>query len=127
MLYNDYKEIPANLRKVILEETLERRINKVSLTLCNQIIEDHLRHEEEMESLRHFSVQYKKGNTVKTFQYTSGQDALTALDQMIGFDERDPTVVAILRQADRVVRGYFKGQWLIPAPKDAIKFNKVGV
>ena len=44
-----------------------------------------------------------------------------------GFDERDPTVVAILRQADRVVRGYFKGQWLIPAPKDAIKFNKVGV
>ena len=127
MLYNDYKEIPANYRRIVLDETLEKRINKVSLERCNQIIEDHLRHEAEMESLRHFSVQYKKGSVTKTFEYTSGQEALTALDQMIGYDDRDLSVVAVLKQADRVIRGYFNGQWIVPAPKDAVKFNKVGV
>jgi hypothetical protein len=80
-----------------------------------------------METLRHFSVQYKKGSVTKTFEYTSGQEALTALDQMIGYDDRDLSVVAVLKQADRVIRGYFNGQWIVPAPKDAVKFNKVGV
>jgi hypothetical protein len=37
------------------------------------------------------------------------------------------SVVAVLKQADRVIRGYFNGQWIVPAPKDAVKFNKVGV
>jgi hypothetical protein len=127
MLYNDYNEIPANLRRVILDETLEKRINKVPLSLCNRIIDDHERHEAEMETLRHFSVQYKKGSVTKTFEYTSGQEALTALDQMIGYDDRDLSVVAVLKQADRVIRGYFNGQWIVPAPKDDVKFNKVGV
>jgi|TARA_B110000908_G_C9812557_1_gene253610 hypothetical protein len=127
MLYNDYNEIPANLRRVILDETLEKRINKVPLSLCNRIIDDYERHEAEMETLRHFSVQYKKGSVTKTFEYTSGQEALTALDQMIGYDDRDLSVVAVLKQADRVIRGYFNGQWIVPAPKDAVKFNKVGV
>ena len=127
MLYNDYNEIPANLRRVILDETLEKRINKVPLSLCNRIIDDYERHEAEMETLRHFSVQYKKGSVTKTFEYTSGQEALTALDQMIGYDDRHLSVVAVLKQADRVIRGYFNGQWILPAPKDAVKFNKVGV
>ena len=127
MLYNDYNEIPANLRRVILDETLEKRINKVPLSLCNQIIDDYTRHEAEMETLRHFSVQYKKGSVTKVFEYTSGEDALVALDQLIGYDEKDLSVVAVLKQADRVIRGYFNGQWILPAPKDAVKFNKVGV
>jgi hypothetical protein len=39
MMYCDYSEITADLRRVVLEETDEKRITDVPLALCNEIIE----------------------------------------------------------------------------------------
>ena len=127
-MYRDYSEIPVDLRRVILEETDEKRVTHVPLALCNEIIEGYLQHEQELTYLRNFEVTFaKNGGKQQVMRFNSSDDALSALDELIGYDEKDTNVVAVLKQADRVIRGYYKGRWFDPAPKDAIKFNKVGV
>lgn len=128
MMYRDYSEIPVDLRRVILEETDEKRVTHVPLALCNEIIEGYLQHEQELAYLRNFEVTFaKNGGKQQVMRFNSSDNALSALDELIGYDEKDTNVVAVLKQADRVIRGYYKGRWFDPAPKDAIKFNKVGV
>ena len=41
MRFKDYKDIPAELRRVILEETNETRVKNVSIPVCNEILEEH--------------------------------------------------------------------------------------
>ena len=128
MMYCEYSEIPVDLRRVILEETDEKRVNNVSLALCNKIIESYLQEQEELSYLRNFEVAFaKNGGLTKVMKFNNSRDALCALDELIGYDEKYTNVVAVLKQADRVIRGYYNGRWFEPAPKDAVKFNKVGV
>tara|TARA_B100000768_G_C11284379_1_gene381106 strand:- start:7634 stop:8014 length:381 start_codon:yes stop_codon:yes gene_type:complete len=126
MKYQSHSEIPIQYRKIILSAVSEKRVNKVDIIKCNDIIEEHDRHEAQMAPLRKFQITYQKGKTRKVYDYNNASDALTTLDQLIGFDERDPDVLAVVKQGDRIVRGYFKGEWYIPEPRDAIKYvNRV--
>jgi hypothetical protein len=128
MMYCDYSEITADLRRVVLEETDEKRITDVPLALCNEIIESYLRHEKELTYLSDFEIEFvKDGDKQQVMKFNSSDAALCALDELIGYDKKYTNVVAVLKQADRVIRGYYRGRWLEPAPKDAIKFKKVGV
>ena len=65
MRYRDYKEIPTELRRVILEETNETRVKHVSIHVCNEIIEEYLELQKENEKLKAFTVEYvnRNGNT----------------------------------------------------------------
>ena len=49
-MYKDHKDIPTQYRRMILEETLEKRVSKVPLSFCNEIINEHIRMQEENEN-----------------------------------------------------------------------------
>ena len=127
MIYKDYKDIPAELRRVILEETNETRVKNVSFPLCLEIIEDHFQFQKENEKLKSFTVEYvnRNGNT-KMFKFKSVHDAFVKMDMIIGHGTKKRTDIMIaLRQADRLIKGYVKGKYISPPPRDAIEIKKV--
>lgn len=127
MIYKDYKDIPAELRRVILEETNETRVKNVSFPLCLEIIEDHFQFQKENEKLKSFTVEYvnRNGNT-KMFKFKTVHDAFVKMDMIIGHGTKKRTDIMIaLRQADRLIKGYVKGKYISPPPRDAIEIKKV--
>lgn len=127
MRYRDYKEIPTELRRVILEETNETRVKHVSIHVCNEIIEEYLELQKENEKLKAFTVEYvnRNGNT-KMFKFKTVHDAFVKMDAIIGHGPKKRTDIMIaLRQADRLIKGYVKGKYISPPPRDAIEIKRV--
>lgn len=111
-MYRDHKEIPAKYRRIILDEVLEKRVAKVPLSTCNEIIAEYLREEEEMESLKDFEVIVSKNGAQRVQNFKDVESAFVALDREIGYDIHDKGVVAVLKQADRVIKAYVKGKYI---------------
>lgn len=120
MRYRDHKDIPAKYRRVILDETLLKRVSKVPLEECNEIIADFIQFEESNKSLQKYEVIVSKDGRTAKYEFVEPDDALRKLDEVIGYFTKDRNVKAILKQADRIIRGYVNGRWVHPAPKDKI-------
>ncbi len=119
-MFKSHDEIPAKYRRVILDETLLKRVAKVPLEECNEIISDYIQFEESNESLRNYEVIVSKNGRIAKYEFSEPDDALRKLDEIIGYFTKDRKVNAILKQADRIIRGYVNGRWVHPAPKDKI-------
>ena len=119
-MFKSHDEIPAKYRRVILDETLLKRVAKVPLEECNEIISDYIQFEESNESLRNYEVIVSKDGRIAKYEFSEPDDALRKLDEIIGYFTKDRKVNAILKQADRIIRGYVNGRWVHPAPKDKI-------
>lgn len=119
-MFNSHDEIPAKYRRVILDETLLKRVSKVPLEECNEIIADFIEFEESNKSLQKYEVIVSKDGRTAKYEFVEPDDALRKLDEVIGYFTKDRKVQAILKQADRIIRGYVNGRWVHPAPKDKI-------
>ena len=129
MKFNDHKDIPAELRRVILEETLQTRVKNVGIALCNEILEAHFEYLEENEKLKDFVVEYsnRNGNT-SFFKFKRIHDAFVKMDTIIGHGTKKRSDITIaLRQADRLIKGYINGCYVTPPTpsyKDYIKSGR---
>lgn len=112
MMYRDHKDIPAKYRRVILDEVIEKRVSKVPLSLCNEIIAEYLREEEELESLKNFEVIISKNGARRVQNFKDVESAFVAMDREIGYDVHDNKIIAVLKQADRIIKAYVKGQYV---------------
>lgn len=111
-MYKDHKDIPLKYRRLILEEFLVKRVSKVPLHDCNGFIQELIRQEEENESLKHFVVEVIRDNSHETFEFKDSESAYVALDRAIGYDEHCTKMIAVMRQAGRIVRAYVNGKWI---------------
>ena len=109
-MYANYKEIPADHRRIILQETGETRVKHVPLDECNYIIEDYLREDAE---LKQFTIEAVKDGKRIVREANSYEEADLISDEIIEFGDR-PDVVMIVKQNDRFVRGYVKGRMVYP-------------
>lgn len=127
MIFKDYKDIPAELRRVILEETNETRVKNVSFPLCLEILEEYFEYQKENEKLKAYTVEFVNRNgTSKTFKFKTVHDAFVKMDMIIGHGVKKRTdIMVALRQADRLIKGYAKGLYFSPPPRDAIEIKKV--
>ena len=130
MLYTQHKEIPLKFRRVILDETLKKRVSKVSIKLCNQIIENHLEEERENETLKHYEVEWMNAEGHQGVIPVEGrQQTLVQLDRILEYGEStDRSIKIIVRQAKNVIAAYADCRWLEIPPKDklVVKSRRAG-
>ena len=112
MKYRDHKSIPNKYRRLILDETMAKRVGSVPLVICNSIIEDYEEKELENELLTDYEVIVSKNGQKSVIKFKDIDSALVQMDNVIGFFEKDPSVVTVLRQAGRIIKAYVKGQWI---------------
>ena len=122
-MFKEYKDIPAKYRRVILDETLEKRIKNIPLAECIEIVEDYIEFEKTNESLRNYEVLVSKDGKKAKYVFVEPDEALRKLDEIVGYFSKDRNVTAVLKQADRIIRAYVKGIWITPAPKDILLVN----
>lgn len=111
MIYKSYKEIPTRYRKVILDETQEQRVSSVPLDECNEIIAAYQEYEQENETLKNFEIISYINGREESCKYDNAELALVALDRVIGFDDEKKDVIAVFKQAGKIVRAYIKGKY----------------
>jgi hypothetical protein len=112
MKYANHKEIPLEYRRVILDETLSKRVSKIPIDECNEIIEDYLEFQESNAALLNYEIQVSDG---RKLNFRDPDEAFRALDAIIGvYPHKRTDIIASLRQADRLIRAYVKGSWYTP-------------
>lgn len=125
MKYNNHKDIPSNFRRLILDETGLKRVSKVSLYDCNQIINDHLIAEQEDETLKNFEIEFVEDGKHGLHKSDSIEGALIWIDRLLSYDKQEGTNVSfVMRQAGRTVRAYHHGQYLDIPSRDKIRITK---
>lgn len=114
-MYAKHKEIPPIYKKVILDQTSEFKIKDVPLDVCNEIIREHLEFDSNLfEEFTQFTIEaIKDGNRIEMFA-SSVDEADDLMDEIIEHGDR-PDVTMVLRQNDRLVRGYIKGRVIYPS------------
>lgn len=123
MRFKSHKDIPNKYRRVIIDETLTTRVSKISLAVCNEIIDKHIEEEEENETLKHYEVEWLKNGKKGKKVIEGRQNALIEVDRILEFGEcKDPTVVIAVSQAKRLIQGYINCKWIYPEPRDKIRF-----
>jgi len=126
MYYRNHKDIPADCKHFILEETQEGRIKNVPIHICNELIEEFLELQRENEKLKDFTVTYvnRNGNTAK-FKFDNVQAAFVKMDAIIGHGlKKRKDIALVCRQAERVIKVYYKGRYMVPPAKDAVRVKK---
>lgn len=114
-MYAKHKEIPSSYKKVILEETREMRVKDVPIEVCNEIITEYLESEvNHFEELTRFSIEAIKDGKRIEKTASSLEEADDLMDEIIEFGD-NTNVVMVLRQNDRLVRGYVKGEVIYPS------------
>jgi hypothetical protein len=100
------------MRSVILADpgVLEKRVNNVPLETCISIIEEFLFEEEENKKLLNFETVIIKNGAETRSSFNSAHRAFSHMDLEIGLFEKDPTVVAAVYQAGRLIRGFINGK-----------------
>lgn len=122
-----YEDIPAKLRRVILEETCVTRVKTIPLATCNEILEKQYEEDQENETLKHFEIEFYKDGKQGTVIAQGRQGALIEVDRILEFGEnKDPSIVIAVRQAKRLINGYIKGEWIFPEPRDKIRYVSRG-
>jgi len=114
-MYASHKEIPANYKKLIKEQTLEMRVKDVPLAVCNEIVREHLEQEENLfEEFTRFTIEAIKDGERIEMTASSVDDADDLMDEIIEHGDR-PDVTMVLRQNDRLIRGYINGRVIYPS------------
>ncbi len=112
--YNSYDQIPAEVRRYILDETGERRVKRVTLDLCSELATDYYQYATEEVSLKKFQLHFQRlDGVVNVKNYDNYKSAALALDKELDYNinsNRDLT--AVITQNGRPVRGYENGQVL---------------
>ena len=109
-MYASHKEIPPTYKKLILNETGELRLKDVSMIVCNEIIKEHKEMEDSLfDEYTKFTIEAIKDGRRIEISCSSVEEADDIMDEIIEFGER-PDVIMVLRQHDRLIRGYLKGQ-----------------
>lgn len=120
-MFKNYEEIPANYRRIILQETGYKRVKQVPLELCAEVISDHLQYEQDMKELMDFElIVQSQGNEV-TEVFKTSKDAFVALDRAMDYDIRNPNVNAVIRQAGRIVRAVINGKVFEGKPRGQVE------
>ena len=114
-MFKSHKEINNDYRKIILEETGEFKIKDVPLVICSEIIEEHREMKETIHAeLLNFTIEAIKDGKRITESASSLAEADDLMDEIIEHGDR-PDVTMVLRQNDRLVRGYIKGRVIYPS------------
>ena len=109
-MFNTYDDIPANYRRIILQEIGYKRIKKVPMALCIEVIEEHLQYEKDNEALMNFELRFKKPGCPEVNEtYKTAKEAFARLDFEMDYDIKTP-IIAYVKQADRVVRAIVGGK-----------------
>lgn len=113
-MYASHKEIPANYKKLIKEQTLEMRVKDVPLAVCNEIVREYLEQEDTLyEEFTRFTIEAIKDGERIEMTASSVDDADDLMDEIIEHGDR-PDVTMVLRQNDRLIRGYINGRVIYP-------------
>ena len=116
-MYASHKEIPNTYKKLIKEQTLEMRVKDVPLAVCNEIIREHKEMEDSFfEEYTKFTIEAIKDGRRIEISCNSVDEADDIMDEIIEFGDRSD-VIMVLRQNDRLIRGYLKGQVIYPTTK----------
>lgn len=122
LTYKKHKDIPVEYRRAILDETLQKRIAKVPLALCNEIIASILDEDSVNESLMEFQVESMKSGKHAAVNVNGRKAALVQLDRILEYGEHDGKDVFIaVRQANKLIAGFANGDWITIPPKDALR------
>jgi len=122
-MFKTYEEIPANYRRIILQETGYKRVKQVPLELCVEVITDHLQYEKDMEELMNFELRYKKPGCAEVNEtFKTSKEAFVALDRAMDYDLSTP-ITAYVKQADRVVRAIVGGKVYEGKPRGKIEVH----
>lgn len=105
---------------------MQTRVTNVTLATCNQIIADYLEQQKENAALQKFSVTIIKNGVSETRTFNGVEDALVAVDREMGYELVGGRFVALIHQANRLIRAYANNAWHYPAAKDAIVIKKMG-
>ena len=120
-MYTNHADIPTAYRRVILEETLLKRVSKVPLPLCNEIIENYLEDQAENNTLKYYQIEFIKEGKHGIVEIEGRQSTLVQLDRILEYGEnKDPKVVIAVRQNGRLVSSYINCEWSYPQPKDKL-------
>ena len=115
MRYTDYSEIPAKVRRFILDESGARRVKQISLAECNELAEDYFEYEAECAELKKFKLHVERnGNEIVT-DYQDFQSAAVAFDREIDYTIGSRGVTMVITQAGRPMRGYVDGRVINPS------------
>jgi len=122
MYYRNRKDIPAEHRHFILEETQEGRLKNVPLDVCNELCEEYEAILRENAKLKDFTVTYVNRNgKTSVYKYNDVQSAYVKMDAIIGHGPKKRVDIGLVcKQADRVVKVYYKGKYLTPPAKDQL-------
>lgn len=122
-MFKTYEEIPANYRRIILQETGYKRVKQVPLELCNEVITDHLQYQEDMKELMDFELRFKKPGCPEVREtYKTAQEAFVRLDREMNYDIKTP-IIAYVKQADRVVRAIVGGKVYEGKPRGKVEVH----
>ena len=114
-MYASHKEIPNHYKKLIMDQTLEMRVKDVPLAVCNEIVREHLEHEDTLfEEFTRFTIEAIKDGERIEMTASSVDDADDLMDEIIEHGDR-PDVTMVLRQNDRLIRGYINGRVIYPS------------
>lgn len=120
-MFKNYDDIPAHYRRIILVETGYKRIKRVPLELCIEVIEDHLEYEKECAELMNFELRFKKpGSEEVTEVYKTAKEAFARLDFEMDYDIKTP-IIAYVKQADRIVRAIMGGKVYDGKPRGKVE------
>ena len=113
-MYASHKEIPANYKKLIKEQTLEMRVKDVPLAVCNEIIREHLEFDSNLfEEFTRFTIEAIKDGERIEMKASSVDEADDLMDEIIEFGDRKD-VTMVLRRNNRLIRGYINGRVIYP-------------
>ena len=124
-MYASYKEIPSLYKKVILDETLEKKVSNVPLAVCNDIIKEYLDESNDffVEQTRFTIEAIKDGKRIE-MSASKVDEADDLMDEIIEYGERTD-VTMVLRQNDRLIRGYINGEVIYPTDfEDKVRVSK---
>jgi len=123
--YETRSHIPPKFKKMILNET-GGKIKDIPLSICNEIIAEYYEQEAPtyFEEFTNFTIEVQKDGEELFFNVTSVEEADQIMDTLIMDRDGDlKDFVMVLRQNDRLIRGFVHGQVVYPAHQLHVESN----
>ena len=115
MRYSDYSEIPAKVRRFILDESGARRVKQISLAYCNELADEYFEYEAECAELKKFTLHVERNGSETVTDYQDLNDVMVAFDREIDYNIGTLGVTMVITQAGRPMRGYQNGKVIYPS------------
>jgi len=115
MRYATYQDIPAKVRRFILDESGARRVKQISLSYCNELADEYFEYEAECAELKKFQLHVERNGSETVTEYHNYDEVLVAFDREIDYNIGTRGVTMVITQAGRPMRGYVNGQVVNPS------------